>query len=290
MTDIIKTYDFKSGLPNEIEVIPISSIFHAHQAGIIQPHRADFYHILWFTRGNPVHTIDFEPIPIQPDTLLFINKNRVHFFDKSGDYDGWMLLFTDAFFAQSQQDTEFLRTTILFHDLLVVPTIDLNKTRTNLILIIEQLQAELAGQQDAVHASLLRNMLQNLLMLADRERRLQGFSEIKKGLDLDHTLTFKELLEKQFAYQKAVNSYAAQMGITERRLQQATAAAVGKTPKQMVEERIVLEAKRLLAHSNQSVKEIGFSLGFDEPTNFVRFVRRVNGQTPMAFKQHYAKE
>ncbi|MBE8971302.1 AraC family transcriptional regulator [Nostocales cyanobacterium LEGE 12452] len=126
-------------------------------------------------------------------------------------------------------------------------------------------------------------------MLADRERRLQGFSEIKKGLDLDHTLTFTELLEKQFVHQKAVNVYAAQMGITERRLQQATAAAVGKTPKQMVEERIILEAKRLLAHSNQSVKEIGFGLGFDEPTNFIRFFRRAHGQTPAIFKQHYVK-
>ena len=109
-------------------------------------------------------------------------------------------------------------------------------------------------------------------------------------MDLNHTLTYIGLLEKQFACHKAVNSYAAQMVITERRLQQATAAAVGKTRKQMVEERIVLEAKRLLAHSNQSVKEIGFSLGFNEPTNFVHFFHRVDGQTPMAFKQHYAKK
>ncbi|MNL48452.1 HTH-type transcriptional activator RhaS [compost metagenome] len=130
-------------------------------------------------------------------------------------------------------------------------------------------------------------MLHNLLMLAERERQLQGFSEIKKGPNLDHTLTFTQLLDRQFTHQKAVRQYALQMGITERRLQQATSAALGKTPKQLVEERVLLEAKRLLAHTSESVKEIGFELGFEEPTNFGRFFRLNVGQTPTEFRQSF---
>jgi len=94
VADPIKTYDFKPGLSLEIELVAISTIFQEHKAKVIKPHRADFYHIFWFTQGTPVHTVDFIPIPIQPDTLLFINKNRVHLFDQSGQYDGWVLLFT----------------------------------------------------------------------------------------------------------------------------------------------------------------------------------------------------
>ncbi|GAB3710446.1 AraC family transcriptional regulator [Spirosoma flavus] len=288
MPDSIKTYDFKPGLPAEIELIPISTLFRKHQSSLIQPHRADFYHIIWFTQGTPVHTVDFISIDIELNTLLFINKNRVHHFDPTGNYEGWMLLFTDAFFAQEPQSAQFLRNTILFHDLLDIPTVQLNQTSTDLTTILRQVQHELAGPNDPVHAAVLQNLVHNLLLLADRERRRQGFAEIKKGPHLDYTLRFSDLLEKQFLQLRSVNQYARQLAITERRLQQAVAKSVGKTPKQLIEARIVLEAKRLLVYTTQSVKEIGFTLGFEEPTNFSRFFRQHVGQTPAEFRKPFA--
>ncbi|QHV94242.1 AraC family transcriptional regulator [Spirosoma endbachense] len=287
MPESIKTYDFKPGLSAEIELAAISAIFQQHQLNIIKPHRTDFYHIFWFTQGTPVHTVDFIPITLKPSTLLFINKNRVHFFDQTGNYDGWVLLFTDAFFARNTQDAQFLRNTILFHDLLEIPTIQLDEAQTDLTIIFQQMQHELAEPNDPVHASVLQNLVHNLLLLADRERRRQGFTEIKKGPDLDHTLHFTELMEKQFIRLRSVNQYAQQIGITERRLQQAIAKSVGKTPKQLIEERVLLEAKRLLVHTNQSIKEIGFMLGFDEPSNFSRFFRQQIGQTPAEFRKSF---
>ncbi|RIV18708.1 AraC family transcriptional regulator [Fibrisoma montanum] len=289
MADPIKTYDFKPGLSLEIELVAISTIFQEHKAKVIKPHRADFYHIFWFTQGTPVHTVDFIPIPIQPDTLLFINKNRVHLFDQSGQYDGWVLLFTDAFFSHTPQDAQFLRQTILFHDLLDIPTLQLGQTQTDLSLVFRQLRDELVVPADAVHELVLKNLLHNLLLLADRERRNQGFSEIKKGPSLDYTLLFNELLEKQFTKQKSVQYYVNQLGITHRRLQQATAATVGKSPKQLLEERLILEARRLLVHTHQSIKEIGFALGFEEPTNFTRFFRQKLGQTPAEFRKAFVR-
>ena len=287
MPDPIRTYDFKPGLSLEIELVSISAIFREHKSAVIEPHRADFYHIFWFTQGTPVHMVDFIPISIQPNTLLFINKNRVHLFDQSGQYDGWVLLFTDTFFSQTPQDAQFLQNTILFHDLLDIPTLQLDQTQTDLSLVIRQLRDELTAPADAVHQPVLKNLLHNLLLLADRERRRQGFAEIKKGPDLDHTLRFTELVEEQFMALHSVNQYAQQMDITERRLQQAIAKSVGKTPKQLIEDRVLLEAKRLLVHTNQSIKEIGFTLGFEEPTNFSRFFRQQIGQTPAEFRKPF---
>ncbi|GAB4024692.1 helix-turn-helix domain-containing protein [Spirosoma koreense] len=287
MPNSIRTYEFKPGLPAEIELVPISALFRQHQSNVIQPHRADFYHVFWFTRGTPVHTVDFIPIAIQPDTLLFVNRNRVHFFDQTGDYDGWVLLFTDAFFVKNALDAQFLHSTVLFHDLLDIPTVQLNQTRTDLVSILHQLRDELAAPPDPVHAAVLRNLLHNLLLLADRERRRQGFTEISKGPHLAHTLRFTELLEQQFISHRSVRQYARQMGITERRLQQAVAQSVGKTPKQLLEERLLLEARRLLVYTSQSIKEIGFALGFEEPTNFSRFFRQQVGQTPADFRKPF---
>ncbi len=289
MADPIKTFGFKPGLSLQIELVSISAIFREHKSAVTEPHRADFYHIFLFTKGQPVHVVDFIPIAIQPNTLLFINKNRVHLFDQSDEYDGWVLLFTDAFFSQNPQDAQFLHNTILFHDLLDIPTLQLDQTQTDLSLVIRQLRDELTAPADAVHQPVLKNLLHNLLLLADRERRNQGFSEIKKGPSLTYTLSFNELLESHFKQQKSVHQYAHQLGITERRLQQATAASVGKSPKQLIEDRLLLEAKRLLVHTYNSVKEIGFVLGFEEPTNFTRFFRQKQGQTPAEFRKAFVK-
>ncbi|ADB40875.1 helix-turn-helix transcriptional regulator [Spirosoma linguale] len=288
MPSSIKTYDFKPGLLAEIELIPISSIFQQHEPILTKPHRADFYHIFWFTKGTPVHTVDFIPIAIQPNTLLFVARNRVQFFDRSGQYDGWVLLFTDAFFNQNPLDAQFLRHTILFRSLVDVPLVQLDQLETDLIPILHQLQNEYAQPDDGLHLAILKNLLHNLLMLADREHRKQGASESRKGPHLDYTLAFTELLEKQFINHQSVRQYAKQLGITERRLQQATAEAVGKTPKQLIDERLLLEAKRLLVHTNQSIKEIAFTLGFEEPTHFSRLFRHHLAQTPAQFRKGFA--
>ena len=79
------------------------------------------------------------------------------------------------------------------------------------------------------------------------------------------------------------------MGITARRLQQAVAESVGKTPKQLIDDRLLLEAKRLLVYTNHSIKEIGFQLGFEEPTNFSRFFRKQAGHSPAEFRKPFAE-
>ena len=62
---------------------------------------------------------------------------------------------------------------------------------------------------------------------------------------------------------------------------------LGSTPKKIIDDRIMLEAKRLLAHSSESVKEISYSLGFDEPTNFVKYFRKHHLSTPIEFRESF---
>jgi AraC family transcriptional activator of pobA len=124
-------------------------------------------------------------------------------------------------------------------------------------------------------------------LLADREKRKHGFSEVKKGADLDYTLLFKDLLEKSFTGLKNVSAYAQKLHVSEKRLGQATYKVLGKTPKELINARILLEAKRLLVHGNQSIKEIGFQLGFEEPTNFIKYFRKHTNKTPVRFRESY---
>jgi AraC family transcriptional activator of pobA len=95
------------------------------------------------------------------------------------------------------------------------------------------------------------------------------------------------LLENQFKELKQVNEYARQLNITPKRLHQVTTEVLDETPKAIIDGRVMLEAKRLLAHTTDTIKEIGFTLGFDEPTNFSKYFKNNAGETPVEFREKF---
>jgi len=127
MDNEIKKLKFKRNADLQIEVLPLHTLTIVSKDHLITPHRTNFYHIFLFENCQPTHFVDFEPIIIEPYTLLFIDKDRVHQFDQLLQYEGQVLIFTEAFFCTSESDTKFLRSSILFNDLAGKPTIKLKK-------------------------------------------------------------------------------------------------------------------------------------------------------------------
>ena len=285
MTPDIKKYDFKAGLPQEFEIVDIAKLYKEFKNTLTTTHRTGFYHIIWFQQGNPTHLVDFNPIKIKPNTLLFLNKDTVQRFDDKSKFGGEAILFTDSFFCKTEADTKFLRNSILFNDLFSVSQIQVKKQSKLFAGLLQQMTNELQDIKDNSQADILQNLLHNFLLYSERERRKQNFTEIKKGADLDYVMLFKDLLETGYKNQKQVNYYAKEIIITEKRLNQATTKVLGKTPKEIIDDRIMLEAKRILAHTTESVKEIGYDLGFDEPTNFIKYFKKHSKFTPTEFRE-----
>jgi AraC family transcriptional regulator, transcriptional activator of pobA len=290
MADEIKKLKFKRNADLQIEVVPLYTLTTVNRNHLITPHRTNFYHIFLFENCQPTHFVDFEPIRIEPYSLLFINKDRVHQFDQLLKYEGRVLIFTDDFFCTTENDTRFLRSSILFNDLADKPTIKLNPTDFEKYLnICENITEELSLPTDNSKTVLLKNLLHNFLLLAEREKRKQGFTELNKGADLDYTLLFRDLLEINYTKIKSVSDYAKIICISEKRLGQATAKVLGKSPKEIIHDRILLEAKRLLAHTYLSIKEIGQDLGYEDPAYFVRYFKKKSATTPVEFRESYLK-
>lgn len=283
-TDILK-YDFKTGLPQEFEILDIASTFEKHKEILTTTHRTGFYHIIWFQQGCPTHLVDFNPIKIRPNTLLFLNKDTVQRFDNKAKFGGKAILFTDNFFCKTESDTKFLRNNILFNDLFSVSQFQIKKQSELFENLLQQMMDELQNNKDNVQADILQNLLHNFLLHSERERRKRNFTKIKQGVDLDYVMLFKDLLEADYKNQKQVYYYAKQIIITEKRLNQVTTKVLGKTPKEIIDDRIMLEAKRILAHTTESVKEIAYYLGFEEPTNFIKYFKKHSNLTPIEFRE-----
>ena len=283
----IQKYDFKEGLPQEFEVIDLEHLFAEFSEELTHSHRANFYQLIWFKDGFSTHTVDFNPIQTRPNTLLFVNKNSVQRFDSKAKVTGKLLLFTDDFFCKTDSDTRFLRGSILFNDLLSISVIRIKDDSTTFSSIFHQIEEEFGKAKDFYQSDILRNLLENLLLLSEREHRKQDFTELKKDANLEYVLLYKDLVDKHYITQKQVSFYCQKMHLTSKRLNQATSKVFGKTPKELIDERILLEAKRILSHTTDSVKEVGFSLGFDEPTNFIKYFRKHTHKTPIEFREEF---
>jgi AraC family transcriptional activator of pobA len=285
MTKEIKKYYFKNGLPQEFEIVDIDSTFENNRDILTTTHRAGFYHIIWFQDCNVTHWVDFKSIKIKPNSLLFLNKDVVHRFDDKEKIKGKVILFTDSFFCKTENDNKFLRQSILFNDLMKISPLEIQSQVTQFNALLQLMTDEFQTLNDEFQANILQKLLHNFLLFAEREKHKQGFIKIKKGADLDYVMLFKDLLETDYKNQKQVNYYTKQIIITEKRLNQATTKILGKSPKELINERVLLEAKRILAHTNESIKEIAYYLGFKEPTNFIKYFKKNLSITPTEFRE-----
>ncbi|MCU4174904.1 AraC family transcriptional regulator [Carboxylicivirga sp. N1Y90] len=287
MQETIKKYQFREGLKLEFEILDLNQTFEAKKEMMVVPHRAQFYHILWIEKGEGTHYIDFNPVGIEDNTLLFVPLNAVNKYDANCTYLGKAILFTDSFFCKNKEDLQFLHASILYSDLYGVAKIKLDRKSSDLRLLFDAMQKEYGRKSDSAQYAILHNMLHIFLLQAEREMRLQGFTELKPSTNLDCLVLFKDLLEGRFREEKSVNKYASELSISEKQLNKACTSLLDKTPKQIIDERIVLEAKRLLVHGHQSIKEIAYELGYDEPTNFIKYFRKHTNTTPCEFRENY---
>jgi AraC-like DNA-binding protein len=157
-----------------------------------------------------------------------------------------------------------------------------------LVALAEQLDAEHARPFDDVQAWLLAALLRVLVLRAERLVARLGCAA---PLPAPATPLgrFFTILERDHATSRSVAHYARAAGISARRLAELVFGHAGKSTKQVIDERVILEQKRLLVHTELSVKELAARTGFAEPTNLVKFFRHHVGATPLEFRDRHRR-
>ncbi|KQV94965.1 AraC family transcriptional regulator [Rhizobacter sp. Root1221] len=248
-------------------------------------HRYEFHMLVCVTQGAGTQTVDFKPIPSAPGSLLVLRPGQAHNFGHDEDWDGWVVLFRPEFVLPVSTTARNLKFAVDLERLPehIVMGDDLLRIVTG---SIEQMRedTQLDAPLDDVHA-LLRHQLHALLT---RLSILQGREQAQEPVTspaLQRFRRFQQLVEERFAEWHQVADYARQLGYTEKSVARAVTASMGMTAKAFIAARIVLEAKRLLVHTDSSLVTIAEKLGFDEPTNFSKFFKREAECTPMEFRR-----
>lgn len=283
----IKKYGFKSGLNHEFEIIDMQETYYKHSGILTRPHRVSFFQILWMQGGHAHHMIDFKDVLLTGESIAFVAPNQIHQFDPKGHYKGVGLIFTDEFYCMDNDDLSFLHTGLLFNEMYepAVLTLEASKEgHMELHHLLHAMYREFDKPFDKYQRKMLINMLHMLLYNAERCFIAQGRETHADSPYKQLLLDFMHMVNQHYQTERQVSFYADSLNVTEKQLYRACTQLTDSSPKQMIQSRITLEAKRLLAHGSMQINEIAWHLGFEEPTNFVKFFKKQAGVTPSQFR------
>lgn len=272
----------------DVEILEMREL-RARVAGrhLQEAHRIDFHELICVTRGSCTHVVDFEPVSCAPGSVLVLHPSQAEQFDVTSPWDGWLVLFRPELLAAPavEERTSDLNLLGMLAELPAHLVLD-ERERRLAASVLAQMQADsaLAAPVPEVQA-LLRHQLCTLLLRLGMAHRRRQDAQLTPPSELRRFRHFQQLVEQSFAKWRRVADYAHALGCTEKTLTRATMGVAGVTPKAFIVSRIGLEAKRLLAHTSLPVAAVGDTLGFDDPSNFVKFFKREAGCTPMAFRR-----
>lgn len=248
------------------------------------PHQHHFYTFILVTGGEGSHAIDFHDYNLKSGRLFLIAPGQVHAWIELKKVKGFVVLFNDSFMALSK-GRKMMSAWPLFRPNQEV-YFDLDATEAakwvDEFLYIEE-EEERADDytRDAIFYA-----ISSLLVRATRlNLKKQGKS---KMAGQDFLFVFQELIEENFLTLKTPKQYAEKMNVTANYLNALCKKKSGKSAGELIRQRVLLEAKRLLAHTKLTVSEISFKLGFEDNSYFGRFFKKYIGLTPETFRADQA--
>lgn len=244
------------------------------------------YNIVWIQKGNGRYSIDFEIYDIKEGMIFFLTPGQMYKVESEGVVEGVRMSFEQDFYCVDTFTSQASCSGILFKNPYQKPFISLNKKQiSELQFIIEQINAEF-GDPGLAHTEIVHTYLQLFLIKAMRVKKEQ-IDELSLCADEETSFLyqFQNNLEAYFKSNHSVSYYADLLNVSPKSLHKKVKEITGKPVSLMIQNRIILEAKRLLYHTDKSVKEIGYELGFDDPSYFSRFFAKQVNEAPTEFQQ-----
>jgi AraC family transcriptional regulator, transcriptional activator of pobA len=250
-------------------------------------HVHSFYQIIWFVKGQGKHFVDFNDFKVSANTIFFISKNQIHYFDNNDKYEGVIIHFNEIFIVDNENDIDIFLKHNIFNDFESEPFFKIsNNNIANFRSLISQLQKEIEAPDNFAHKDYLKHLLKLFLISIQRLGKRNNCKSISlKNRSHVMFLKFTQLLETNFKQMHTVSEYANLLNTSSKTLTNHTKETAHKPPLEIINERITLEAKRLLAHSNLNINEIGFQLGYEDSSYFVKFFKKQTKKTPGDFRK-----
>ncbi|SHG29379.1 helix-turn-helix domain-containing protein [Flavobacterium defluvii] len=234
-------------------------------------------------------TIDFKHYRTLSPSLFFINSNQYLQINKEGKKQGYFMYYNRDFYCVQIHDAEVACDGLLFNNIFEMPMTTLPEKE---VLFVEGIFNQIQQEFDAPDSSqeeMIRTYLKQLIIKATRIWKIQqlGVLNDEPSKEMDFFRDFSRLVEIHFRTKHTVADYADILGLAPKTLSNKFNRLELSQPNDIIKDRIILEAKRLLGYSSLSVKEIAYQLGYEDPAYFNRLFTNKVGDTPSNFKKKY---
>ncbi|SEB42110.1 AraC-type DNA-binding protein [Tenacibaculum sp. MAR_2009_124] len=265
------------------EIVPINKIANKqikeHNSEL--PHQLKFYNIIFFIQGRGRHYIDFKWYPIKEKSLVFLAKDQVHAFDFSSNLEGYCMVFTENFFLNCFSEFPNNYLLHLFNSQFSRSVVEVPED-SDVINYFNLLLKEFQTKNTFNNINVTKSLLTVLLSKAEGINEGQN----KNAIDSLKVTLFKQfnlLLDINYKESRNANFYADKLAITYKHLNEVCKEVSNKTAKNVIDDFLILIAKRKLINTSIKSTKLAYELGFEDSTNFTKYFKKNTGFTPKEF-------
>ncbi len=246
-------------------------------------HRHDFYFALFVNHGEGVHEIDFTSYHVGDHTVFFMRPGQVHRLVLQKGSSGFLLQFTQDFYAARENLSNPVLRKARSKNHWQLGKEGFGRIFSTLNVVHQEFNEKQERYREVIQAYLE-------ILLIELSRQSENSQEVVSEAKLyanERMEALMELVENNFATQKQPSHYADMLNLTLYQLNAITKKTLDKTCSEIITERIILEAKRLLIATPNQVIQIADLLGYEDPSYFIRFFKKHTGHTPEVFRNNF---
>lgn len=257
-----------------------------HSQSLHNAHRHSFYHVVMFTKGSGTHTIDFIRFNVKPYQIYFMIPGQVHSWHFEGEVDGYIINFSDALFRSFLLNPNYLERFSFFSGVSEENVCQLPaETHVKAAQLFDEIliQSDLINNREG-EIDMIRLLMMQLFLTVDNFCK----SNSKKPVPQQKQLllrNFRRLIDQHYLSIKLPKEYADLLYVTPNHLNALCQDLLGKTAGELIRDRVILEAKRLLTNADMTITEIAYNLNFQDNSYFNRFFKKYVGATPDEFRK-----
>ncbi len=245
-------------------------------------HKHDHYLTLICTKGEGVHEVDFIQYPVKPGSVFLLSPGRTHKMHLSADAEGYVIMHSRDFYDQHYSQKS-VRDYPFFCSNLNIPEIILKgEDHDRAITIFKEIVRENNGEA-IMKAHVLYSLIDLLYIYFSRLYMPDAGSHQARQSYLVHLMKLEDLLEANFKTMKSPSDYSEMMNMSAKHLNRICKVCINKTTSDIIHDKIILEAKRMLAYGTHSIDNIAGELGYFDQSYFTRIFKKRTGLTPLQF-------
>lgn len=259
----------------------LSDYLSDHQ-NLVFPHRHSFYHLVFFSEGGGSHTIDFQGFEVKKNQIYFMVPGQVHAWHFEGEMKGFVINFSGTFFQSFLLRPEYLESFSFLSGVTEDAVLNLDEMLAEDVKdLFEGLIAQ-SKKDGALQIDMIRLILLQIFITIEQSH--PHTSRLSVPLQNAVVRSFLKLVEMHFIEKRLPGNYAELLSVSPNHLNALAKEHLGKQAGEVIRERVLLEAKRLLIMPELTVAEIAYRLNFNDNSYFTRFFRKYAGVTPEAFR------